>query len=132
MHRRHHTPSAPHRRHPHALVTALAAVGRAADGHPRHLRRQRRAARSRRGLGITGGDIGWTTTSYSLIFGRLLLFGGRAADLLGHRRMFMTGLGVFTASSLVTTRPVAATVLFAARARQGLGAAMLSLPRSRS
>ena len=45
-----------------------------------------------KGLGIDGGDIGWTITSYSLIFGSLLLLGGRAADLLGRRRMFLTGL----------------------------------------
>jgi EmrB/QacA subfamily drug resistance transporter len=77
-------------------------------------------------LGIDRGDIGWTITSYSLIFGSLLLFGGRAADLLGRRRVFLTGLGVFTASSLVTALAGDATVLFGARAGQGLGAAMLS------
>src|SRR5215207_10048742 len=77
-------------------------------------------------LGIAHADIGWTITSYSLIFGSLLLFGGRAADLLGRRRVFLTGLGVFTASSLVTALAGDATMLFAARAGQGLGAAMLS------
>ena len=50
-----------------------------------------------KGLGITGGDMGWTITSYSLIFGSLLLLGGRAADLLGRRRMFFAGLAVFVA-----------------------------------
>ena len=53
------------------------------------------------GLHINGSDIGWTITSYSLIFGSLLLLGGRAADLLGRRRMFLTGLGVFIAASVV-------------------------------
>src|SRR4051794_5575306 len=77
-------------------------------------------------LRIDRADIGWTITSYSLIFGSLLLFGGRAADLLGRRRVFLTGLGVFTASSLVTALAGDATVLFAARAGQGVGAAMLS------
>jgi EmrB/QacA subfamily drug resistance transporter len=77
-------------------------------------------------LGIAHADIGWTITSYSLIFGSLLLYGGRAADLLGRRRVFLTGLGVFTASSLVTALAGDATVLFGARAGQGLGAAMLS------
>ena len=43
-------------------------------------------------LGIGGGDIGWTITSYSLVFGSLLLLGGRAADLLGRRRVFLAGL----------------------------------------
>src|SRR5215211_2296270 len=77
-------------------------------------------------LDIAQTDIGWTITSYSLIFGSLLLFGGRAADLLGRRRVFLTGLGVFTGSSLVTALAGDATMLFAARAGQGLGAAMLS------
>jgi EmrB/QacA subfamily drug resistance transporter len=77
-------------------------------------------------LNIGQGDIGWTITSYSLIFGSLLLFGGRAADLLGRRRVFLTGLGVFTVSSLATALAGDATMLFAARAGQGLGAAMLS------
>jgi len=77
-------------------------------------------------LSIGQADIGWTITSYSLIFGSLLLFGGRAADLLGRRRVFLTGLAVFTASSLVTALAADATMLFAARAGQGLGAALLS------
>lgn len=77
-------------------------------------------------LELTGSDISWTITSYSLIFGSLLLFGGRAADLLGRRRMFLTGLGVFTASSFASALAGSATALFAARAGQGLGAAMLS------
>ncbi|MDX6423163.1 MAG: hypothetical protein QOI67_634 [Gaiellaceae bacterium] len=77
-------------------------------------------------LNLTGSDISWTITSYSLIFGSLLLFGGRAADLLGRRRMFMTGLGIFTASSFASALAGTAGVLFVARAGQGLGAAMLS------
>jgi EmrB/QacA subfamily drug resistance transporter len=77
-------------------------------------------------LNIGHADIGWTITSYSLIFGSLLLFGGRAADLLGRRRVFLTGLAVFTASSLATALAANAAMLFAARAGQGLGAAMLS------
>jgi EmrB/QacA subfamily drug resistance transporter len=77
-------------------------------------------------LSIGRGDIGWTITSYSLVFGSLLLLGGRAADVLGRRRVFLTGLGVFTAASLVTALAGDAATLFAARAGQGLGAAMLS------
>ena len=53
-------------------------------------------------LHLSGSRISWTITSYSLIFGSLLLFGGRAADLLGRRRMFLTGLGIFTASSFAS------------------------------
>jgi EmrB/QacA subfamily drug resistance transporter len=77
-------------------------------------------------LHLTGSDISWTITSYSLIFGSMLLFGGRAADLLGRRRMFLTGLGIFTVSSFASAMAATAGVLFAARAGQGLGAAMLS------
>src|SRR5262245_43799321 len=77
-------------------------------------------------LGIGASDIGWTITSYSLLFGSLLLLGGRAADLLGRRRVFFTGLAVFTASSLASALATTAGWLFAARAGQGLGAAMLS------
>jgi EmrB/QacA subfamily drug resistance transporter len=77
-------------------------------------------------LDITGGDIGWAITSYSLIFGSLLLLGGRAADLLGRRRVFLAGLSVFTLSSLASALAGGAATLFAARAGQGLGAAMLS------
>jgi EmrB/QacA subfamily drug resistance transporter len=77
-------------------------------------------------LKISGATISWTITAYSLVFGSLLLLGGRAADLLGRRRMFLAGLGIFTASSLASAMAGAAATLFAARAGQGLGAAMLS------
>src|SRR5436190_5536362 len=77
-------------------------------------------------LNLSGGQLGWTITSYSLVFGSLLLLGGRAADLLGRRRMFLAGLGVFTASSLASALSAGAGAFFAARAGQGLGAAMLS------
>jgi EmrB/QacA subfamily drug resistance transporter len=79
-----------------------------------------------RDLDISGAGISWTITSYTLIFGSLLLFGGRAADRLGRRRVFLTGLSVFTASSLASALAGTATTLFIARAGQGLGAALLS------
>ena len=78
------------------------------------------------GLGIEGGNIGWTVTSYSLVFGSLLLLGGRLADLFGGRRMFLAGLGVFTLASVAAAMAWSEGTLFAARAAQGLGAAMLS------
>src|SRR5947208_2901430 len=77
-------------------------------------------------LHMSGSTVSWTITSYSLIFGSLLLFGGRAADLLGRRRMFLTGLGIFTASSFASAMAGSAVMLFASRAGQGLGAAILS------
>src|SRR3954452_11854264 len=49
-----------------------------------------------RDLHISGSMISWTITAYSLVFGSLLLLGGRAADLLGRRRMLLSGLGIFT------------------------------------
>ena len=86
-----------------------------------------------RDLDIRGGDIGWAITSYSLIFGSLLLLGGRAADLLGRRRVFLAGLSVFTLASLAAALAGGAATLFAARAGQGLGAPPCSpRPRSRS
>lgn len=77
-------------------------------------------------LRISSADIGWTITSYSLIFGSLLLLGGRSSDLLGRRRVFLSGLGIFTVSSLASAVAGDATSLFIARAGQGLGAALLS------
>src|SRR5258708_11058179 len=79
-------------------------------------------------LQLSGSSISWTITSYSLIFGSLLLFGGRAADLLGRRRMFVTGLGVFAAASFASATAGTAGALFSAPAGQVLGAAMRSPP----
>ena len=77
-------------------------------------------------LSLGPGEISWTITSYSVIFGSLLLLGGRSADLLGRRRMFVTGLGIFTVASAGSAVAQSAATLFAARAGQGLGAALLS------
>src|SRR4051794_2049051 len=77
-------------------------------------------------LGIGQGDLEWTITSYSLLFGSLLLLGGRAADLLGRRRMFFTGLALFTGASLAVALAPSAGALYAGRAVQGVGAALLS------
>jgi EmrB/QacA subfamily drug resistance transporter len=77
-------------------------------------------------LGIGHGDLEWTITSYALVFGSLLLLGGRAADLLGRRRTFLTGLAIFTGASLAAALAPSADVLYAARAGQGIGAALLS------
>src|SRR3954463_10583883 len=73
-------------------------------------------------LQLSGSEVSWTITSYSLVFGSLLLFGGRAAALLGRRRLFLTGLGIFTTASLASALAGTATALFAARAGQGVGA----------
>src|SRR5687767_13024774 len=126
MHHRHHTPSAPlgasRMRWSLLLLLSVAQLMVILDISAVNVALPDLSA----DLGIARADIGWTITSYSLIFGSLLLFGGRAADLLGRRRVFLAGLGVFTASSLMTALAGDATMLFAARAGQGLGAALLS------
>jgi MFS family permease len=68
-----------------------------------------------RDLGIARADLSWTITSYSLLFGSLLLLGGRAADLLGRRRTFLTGLTLFTGASLAAALAPTAGALYAAR-----------------
>jgi MFS family permease len=65
-------------------------------------------------------------TAYTLCFGGLMLLGGRLADLLGRRRMFLTGLATFTLASFGAGLAGDGTVLVTARALQGVGAALLS------
>jgi EmrB/QacA subfamily drug resistance transporter len=77
-------------------------------------------------LGIRIEDLQWVVTAYTLAFGGLLLLGGRAADLLGRRRMFLAGLAVFGTASLAASLAASTEALLAARAAQGVGAAMLS------
>ena len=77
-------------------------------------------------LGFAIEDLQWVITAYTLAFGGLLLLGGKAADLFGRRRMFLTGLGVFTAASFGASLADSPTALLAARAAQGVGAAILS------
>jgi EmrB/QacA subfamily drug resistance transporter len=67
----------------------------------------------------------WLVTAYGLAYGGFLLLGGRAADLLGRRRILMAGLGLFTAASLGAALAGSEAFLIAMRAVQGLGAAML-------
>jgi EmrB/QacA subfamily drug resistance transporter len=71
-------------------------------------------------------DLQWVINAYTLTFGGLLLLGGRAADLLGRRRMFMVGLVVFSGASLVCGLATSEATLIAARAVQGVGAAIIS------
>jgi EmrB/QacA subfamily drug resistance transporter len=66
----------------------------------------------------------WVVTAYGLAYGGFLLLGGRAADLLGRRRMIMVGLAVFTAASLGASLAGSEAVLIAMRAAQGVGAAV--------
>jgi EmrB/QacA subfamily drug resistance transporter len=77
-------------------------------------------------LGIAVKNLQWVVTAYTLAFGGLLLLGGRAADLLGRRRIFLAGLLVFSVASLGGALATSTAVLLAARVAQGVGAAMLS------
>lgn len=68
----------------------------------------------------------WVLSAYTLTFGGLLLLGGRAADLLGRRRVLMAGVGVFTAASLACGLASSAGMLIASRAVEGIGAAIIT------
>ncbi|MEV4623938.1 MFS transporter [Asanoa sp. NPDC049573] len=77
-------------------------------------------------LDLSRGTLTWVVSAYTLMFGGLMLLGGRSADLFGARRLVLTGLLVFTAASLVTGLAGSASMLLAGRVAQGIGAAMLS------
>jgi EmrB/QacA subfamily drug resistance transporter len=79
-----------------------------------------------RDLKFAPEDLSWVANAYTLTFGGLLLLGGRAADLFGRRRMFMTGMAMFAASSLAGALSVNAAMLVGARAVQGIGAAIVA------
>src|SRR6476620_3107658 len=77
-------------------------------------------------LHFSRDDLSWVVNAYTLTFGGFLLLGGRLADLLGRRRMFMIGLVVFSLASLAGGLAQSEPWLIAARAVQGLGAAIVS------
>src|ERR671930_2251529 len=70
----------------------------------------------------------WVITAYAILFGGVLLLGGRLADLLGRRRLFVAGLALFAASSLLCGLAWSAGSLIFFRAMQGLGGALLAPP----
>jgi len=78
-----------------------------------------------RDLGFAVGDLQWVITPYVLLTGGLMLLGGRAADLIGRRAVFVGGLSLFTLASLASGLAWAPGVLVGARALQGVGAALL-------
>ena len=77
-------------------------------------------------LGFSQANLQWVISAYALVFGGFLLLGGRTADLLGRRRVFMAGLVLFTIGSLLCGLAWDDTSLIGARAIQGLGAATIS------
>jgi len=78
-----------------------------------------------RDLHFSATNLQWVVTAYALTFGGFMLLGGRAADLLGRRRILMVGLSLFTAASLGAALSTGEVSLIAARAVQGLGAALM-------
>ena len=79
-----------------------------------------------RSLHLAGDDLQWLVTAYVMMSGGGLLLGGRISDLLSRRRVFLAGLGLFTAASVVSGFADSGTQLVAARAVQGLSAALLT------
>src|SRR5438046_7697069 len=77
-------------------------------------------------LNFSQESLRWVITAYSIFFGGVLLLGGRMADLLGRRRMFMAGLTLFTVSSLLDGLAWSEGSLILFRSLQGLGAALLA------
>jgi EmrB/QacA subfamily drug resistance transporter len=79
-----------------------------------------------RDLGVAPADLSWVVNAYILMFGGFLLLGGRVADYLGHRRLYGSGLILFTAASLAGALAQSGLWLVIARGLQGLGAALVS------
>ena len=77
-------------------------------------------------LDLSRTALTWTVSAYGLVFGGLLLLGGRLADSFGTRPMILTGLAIFTLASLVTGLAQTQTLLLGGRVAQGAGAALLS------
>ena len=80
----------------------------------------------RRGLGFSEVDLQWVVNAYTVTFAGFLLLGGRAADLLGRRRVFVAGLALFSVTSLIGGMANSQAVLIGARALQGLGGAVIA------
>jgi len=77
-------------------------------------------------LAFSSKNLQWVVSAYALTFGGLLLLGGRAADLLGRRRVFVVGVAVFALASLLGGLASSAALLIGARALQGTGAALMT------
>ena len=77
-------------------------------------------------LGFDATSLQWVVNAYTLLFGGFLLLGGRVGDLVGRRRVFLTGLGLFATASLAGGLASSEGLLIAARAVQGFGAALMS------
>src|SRR4249919_2373101 len=81
----------------------------------------------REDLGFSETSLAWVVNAYLLTFGGFLLLGGRLGDVFGHRRMFLTGITLFTVASLTCGLARSQEFLVAARAVQGIGGAIVSV-----
>src|SRR3954452_1080721 len=79
-----------------------------------------------RGLHFSATDLQWVINAYTLVFGGFLLLGGRMADLLGRKRLFVAGATLFAIASVVNGLAQSPGMLIAGRALQGLGGALIS------
>ncbi|HET9073393.1 MAG TPA: MFS transporter [Solirubrobacteraceae bacterium] len=79
-----------------------------------------------RGLSFSATDLQWVVNAYTLIFGGFLMLGGRMADLLGRRRLFVAGVAIFSVASLLNGVAQDSTWLILGRGLQGLGGALVS------
>ncbi len=79
-----------------------------------------------RGLHFAPADLQWVINAYTLVFGGFLMLGGRAADLLGRRRLFLAGVGLFAVASLINGFAQSSGMLIVGRGVQGLGGALVS------
>src|SRR5919206_1770870 len=77
-------------------------------------------------LGFSQNDLAWVVNAYLIAFGGLLLLAGRIGDLIGQRRVFLAGLGVFTGASLLCAVAQSQGMLIGARFVQGVGGALTS------
>src|SRR5437763_7499795 len=77
-------------------------------------------------LGFSETSLAWVVNAYLLTYGGFLLLGGRLGDLFGHRRLFISGITLFTLASLVCGLSTSQAMLVAARAVQGIGGAVVS------
>jgi EmrB/QacA subfamily drug resistance transporter len=77
-------------------------------------------------FGFSQSDLQWIFSAYVIVFGALLLLGGRLSDIIGQRRIFVIGFAILTAASIIAGLASSGTVLIAARALQGVGAALIA------